>query len=386
MAWGKIIGTTLGAFLGGPIGAGLGIAAGEFVDKFIEEENKSVAVQKDNKIQIKFNEEINKNISHFVIYFSTSENHDHENIKSTAAVFSDNEGYAMFIKRVTNDKFTIVIPIAALDINQKKRHHQLFIKLLGMNGDEMVTGILMPVSIQLIENGYNNFDWTEPFFKLLNFYALLNSSWNTDKVKLIKGIAESVCSKEFANSVLFRDFLKSKQDEGLLEICMDYADEYYNMDERLILDLLEGVINTLRLDKKPNAYIETELKGLHKWIVFDEEILNREISDLYGNGSNHESNSNQDRNNYSNDRSNNKYESEHQSHSPKWAREILEVTASATPAEVNKAFRKKMSDLHPDKYADKPKIIQDFVNEQAKNLNKARDILLAKEENCYASK
>ena len=58
MVWGKIVGTTLGTLVAGPIGAGLGIAAGEFIDKFMEEESRSGATQKGNKIRIKLKKEV----------------------------------------------------------------------------------------------------------------------------------------------------------------------------------------------------------------------------------------------------------------------------------------------------------------------------------------
>jgi len=60
-----------------------------------------------------------------------------------------------------------------------------------------------------------------------------------------------------------------------------------------------------------------------------------------------------------------------------WARSILGVSSDASEAEINSAYRRKMTEYHPDKVSHLPKEYRDLAEEKSKELNKAREILRA---------
>lgn len=232
-----------------------------------------------------------------------------------------------------------------------------------------------------------------PFIDVYSYYALDdNRSWTSEKVRYIKHILSDDLTSEW-NKALLKERLKLNNQRSLNELLHDlrsylsraFDDEQMAETKAIIIILCrmmnaDGVSEQRIKDKARYIGSFLGLPATELVIIFDMLFPNTQHQ------SNHSQQqrerSNQDSRNSNNNDQSNRNQNNSNNAAYEWACSVLDLEPNnVTPESVQKAYRSKIKEYHPDKHQNLPESIQQLLHEKTQEVNEARDLLL-KLKNC----
>lgn len=363
MAWGKIIGGALGAVLGGPIGAGIGVAIGAGVDEYDSEASTAnghptsggdrnlIAVQTGNILQLTSAIYIPEDATEALVRIRQGG----QLVKTFVKLFADDDEDFMIGKRITNRPLSLDVPLHVLTI---KRHEPQAIEAIVViiRDGEQLGYLSTPVWINVGFEPWRKIRWLAPAVDLLANYALGTGPWSSEKVQLIKATFEPFLESDEAEFEALRERLKLSVRPSVDE-CIASCHRRYDLDE-FAGRLLFGVAGLLELSGWAEIGITSELDSLAGELKLAPELLFEVKRHFFS------------------DEGESQHDASSHNKDVRWACEVLGVEMGAERDVVKQAYRKKISELHPDKYSNLPEVVQIMIKEKAQELNRARDILI----------
>jgi hypothetical protein len=361
MAWGKIIGGALGAVFGGPIGAGIGIAIGAGID----EENEGAAQshgaphgegglilkQNGNVLQVTVALRVPDDATDVVARIQNGG----QLVKVIASPFVDDNGHYLGIKCIKSHPITLDIPLHALAI--ARNEPQEITVLVGVRRDGENLGFSWGSGwVTIGFEPWSVIRWLAPAVDLLTTYALRYGPWTADKVRLIKSVFDNVTEDDADEMVALKDLIKRSGRPSVDECIATYNRRFDS--EEVTAEILVGVASLLQLSGRSDDAVASEIAELGERLHLSLDALMGVLQYLEG-GEDHEE------------------EEDTADHADvQRACAVLGVTIGATRDTIQQAWRKKISELHPDKYVSLPEVVQTMIKEKAQELNLARDMLL----------
>lgn len=255
-----------------------------------------------------------------------------------------------------------------------------------------------------------------PFIDVYSYYALDdNRSWTSEKVRYIKHILSDDLTTEW-NRALLKERLKLNHQRSLNELLHDlrcylsraFDDEQMAETKAVIMILCrmmnaDGVSEQRIKDKARYIASFLGLPATELATIFNQLFPNaqqqqsssqqreRNSQDSRNSNNNDQSNRNQNNSNQNHNKQNNGYQdnADHESNNSsynnknsnnaayEWACSVLGLEPdNVTPESVQKAYRSKIKEYHPDKHQNLPESIQQLLHEKTQEVNEARDVLL----------
>lgn len=255
-----------------------------------------------------------------------------------------------------------------------------------------------------------------PFIDVYSYYALDdNRSWTSEKVRYIKHILSDDLTNEW-NRALLKERLKLNSQRSQNELLHElrcylsraFDDEQMAETKAVIMILCrmmkaDGVSEQRIKDKARYIASFLGLPATELVIIFDTLFPNtqhqsnhsqqqreRSNQDSRNSNNNDQSNRNQNNSNQNQNKQNNGYQgnayqenngnnySKNSSNATyEWACSVLGLEPdNVTPESVQKAYRSKIKEYHPDKHQNLPESIQQLLHEKTQEVNEARDVLI----------
>lgn len=369
MAWGKIIGGALGAAVGGPIGAGIGVAIGAGFDGASEEvspwdgdtlpEIEGLNLrQNGNVLQVTSTIPLPDDATDLVV----SVLYQNRFVKGFVEPFIDGVGNFFRPMPVTSDPFSVDIPLHVLAIERNQPLH-LRIMVGVRKSDGETLGILYGhVGVNIGIERWSLVRWLAPAVNLLTHYALRYGSWTSEKVRVIKDGFEGVTNGDPDELDSLKSLIKGTGRPSVDE-CIACYNRRSNSEEAAV-SILVGVAALLQLSGRSDQDVASEIVmlganlNLAPNVVLD--MLHNLADDEYQGHDDGEDQGEEDESDAEAQR----------------ASAVLGVPLGSTRDVIQQAWRKKISELHPDKYTGLPEVVQNMIKEKAQELNQARDVLL----------
>lgn len=248
----------------------------------------------------------------------------------------------------------------------------IFMWLIGHFID-FITGYSRPDAITKNDDDQSNNDfkentkhtWIMDYFSIVDlyvYYALEDGrKWTSEKVRHIKEALAELLVSELDLSLLQQRLKKTPEHSldsliNLLKISEVGAD----MQRLRATILLIGEM--LIIDNIAERVIRNKVNYLARKLGISDFALNDVWDILFPpkNQNNHEKTS----------------KNEHKNHSFEWACKVLGLSCDdITPEKVQKAYRSKIKEYHPDKHQNLPEPIQQLLHEKTLEVNEARDLL-----------
>lgn len=221
-----------------------------------------------------------------------------------------------------------------------------------------------------------------PFIDVYTYYALEEGrSWTPEKVQFIKQILKDYLATDWNRSLL-KERLKLKQNRLLLDLMNDLkASIGGNIKDTENIVLF--ICHLLAIDNLPEAAITQKVTSLGRYLVLEEatiqNILNQVLQPHRGHSQHEREQSSSQQQSSSEQQYNDNNE---QYHSPsnqtiEWACSVLGLCPNdITPEKVQKAYRAKIKEYHPDKHQNLPESIQQLLHEKTQEVNQAKEILI----------
>jgi DnaJ-domain-containing protein 1 len=194
-----------------------------------------------------------------------------------------------------------------------------------------------------------------PCINILGYFALkYEPEWTPEKVRYIKHLFSDICSTE-SDHLYLREQLKGKGYFFFDQNIKNWLSQNPSIDDRRIIfeaavKLLVNTCNSIN-DIRADSFNFGEKIGLG-W-----KYCNDFLADIFDDHTD----------NYSTD---NNYNSKEE------AAKILDVSVNASIDEIQKAYRLKIREFHPDRNANVTDAVREMLNNQTKLINEARDTLL----------
>ena len=202
-----------------------------------------------------------------------------------------------------------------------------------------------------------------PIIRLVCYFSLKqDGQWTTDKVQYVKKTFEEACetSEDFE---LLQTLMKSK-DQNEDEIIQQFIQ--MRPDDDLRQNVFLHCAMALNYNDYSDHDMERILIKLGRQLNLHESVFKNIINGFKR--SSHQQ---------SQDRSQHRQSQSKNSSQIEWAYGILELNKNATEKEVQRAFRVKISQYHPDKNQNVTETVQQLLNQKSRELQEARDLLLA---------
>jgi len=205
-----------------------------------------------------------------------------------------------------------------------------------------------------------------PIIKLVCYFCLKqNGQWTTEKVQYVKNTFEDACETK-EDLELLQNLLKSKdRNEDQLIQNFNSLRPDYELKQKVFF----SCATALNYNDYSDDRIDSILTNFGRQLGLNESDFRSVINGFKR--TSHQQSS--DRNERSEQRSKN---SGHKGQLD-WAYGILGVDKNATEKEVQRAFRVKISQYHPDKNQNVTDAVQQLLNEKSRELQEARDLILA---------
>lgn len=214
------------------------------------------------------------------------------------------------------------------------------------------------------EPNISTIELLSPLIDILCTYALkYETYWVSEKVRFIKSLFEGLCETSRDEEFL-KERLKAKYRRPLSSLIPLWLDLNPNLVEKH--NVLQAVI-VLMLQTCPNfETAQSESIEFGKSIGLDEYDCYLRFTKKAQEYSHFHQNANH------------QYQEEirEEIDDIQWARETLGVSKNATQEEIQKAYRLKIKEFHPDRNRNVSATVQEMLETKTKELNRARDILL----------
>lgn len=256
-----------------------------------------------------------------------------------------------------------------------------------------------------------------PFIDVYTYYALDdNRSWTSEKVRFIKHILSDDLTSEWDNALL-KERLKLTNQRSINDLMHElriylyrtFNDEWVTEARSVIIILCrmlygDGVSEQRVKEKATYMASFLGLQSYELQVIYEkvfpkqqqqsnssQQQRERSQQSNQQQSSSNQNNSNQHQNNQNNDsqdktKSDQNQNRNNQSHSNngqasnsaayEWACSVLGLEPhDVTPERVQKAYRSKIKEYHPDKHQNLPEAIQQLLHEKTQEVNEAREIL-----------
>lgn len=362
MPWGKIVGGVIGAAVGGPIGAGIGIALGAGWDSTKEDANKITglprssslfkAAQSDDFVRVWCPTGLPSNADEIVAYVLQRG----EYVGTVCEPFADDEGAFKVTRQFVNYPIELQIPLRALRL-QRDTRLALEIEIGVIGKEELLKAVRVPVEVTIDRQPWRVMGWLEPVVEIYMHCALRSGAWTADKVRLIKNLFGQIIDADIGEAEVLRDRLKQSGPINL-DASVLKARQRFGAAE-MGTSVLKGISRIFVTFNPPDEAVFDAVMIMGKRLGIEPEFIIEVLNDLPDEDD----------------------ESHPSTSTPNGERlraaETLGVTLEAGRDAIQAAWRKKISELHPDKYAHLPESVQALIKTQAQEINRARDILLA---------
>jgi len=355
MAWGKIIGGTLGALLGGPIGAGVGLAIGAGVDESDDDQDGDsqhspslMLEQNGNVLRVTVAGRLPPQADGAMVRIE----HHGEFVKAFVPLFADDDEDFAFARPITNQSLSVDIPLYVLSIT---RHERCTIGVLVgvFDGEEQLGVLAASIPLTIGMQPWRIIDWMVPAVDVLCHYALRSGRWTPAKIQRIKATFGELFEQKGEEAEALKERLKLSQRPPLAASIESYHRRFG--EPELSMLLLACVADLLRMSAATNNRVADDVESLGRQLGLDADQIQEALD--FGE-------SDADR-------------SKQSSGDAHWACGILGIAVGSNADAIQLAWRKKISELHPDKYTSLPDVVQTLIKEKAQELNRARDILLS---------
>ncbi|MDP3858922.1 MAG: DnaJ domain-containing protein [Stagnimonas sp.] len=361
MSWGKVIGGVIGAAMGGPVGAGIGVLLGagfEDSDGNGSEDGSSAPnaigsgslalAQSGNVLRVTATLPARVNVDVIAVRLKQGEAF----LKSHVEHFRDDDGDFVLGREVTSRTVSLDVPLHVLSINRTQAS-TVEVVVVALKDEEYVGHLIATAQVRVGFEPWSNIGWLAPAVDLLALYALRSGPWTGEKIRLIKSVFSEFLELDGDESGALRDRLKLTVRPTVEESVSAYLRRFDA--EALSVSILAGIAGLLRLSGCAESVIGSELDALGRRMQVSPEMIQEAKGQATGQSSSRGSQSN--------------------GGDVGWACQVLGVQMGASPEAIQQAWRKKVSELHPDKYASLPEVVQNLVKEKTQDINRARDIL-----------
>jgi hypothetical protein len=201
----------------------------------------------------------------------------------------------------------------------------------------------------------------------VHFSLLDNRTWNQEKVKYIKEVFEPRIRDEDSKNLL-QERLKRKERYSIAVLADNFMNVLGTLAEKQNFvsckqSILGCVCDILLIDGHSSATIRSHVTDLGNRL----ELNRNEIEAVLV--------QNLKENNFYSERGGTDSDD---SGSVQWACKMLDIPLNQiTPENVQKAYRAKIKDFHPDKYQSLPNSIVAMLHEKTVELNAAKEVLLS---------
>ena len=212
---------------------------------------------------------------------------------------------------------------------------------------------------QQTETTKSEIELLTPCISILRYFALkYEPEWTSEKVRYIKNLFVDIC-KTSADEIYLRNQLKSTRTPFLSEAISSWLKLNPSQDDRQII--FNAVVILLVNTSNHVDLIEKESLDFGAAIGLDYRYCQNFLSDIL-----------------SEQQENQTQSSSGQSESIlEQAAKCLGIPVHASIEDIQKAYRLKIKDLHPDRNINVTPAVKEMLQEQARLINEARDILLA---------
>lgn len=221
-----------------------------------------------------------------------------------------------------------------------------------------------------------------PFIDVYTYYALEDGrSWTPEKVQFIKQILKDYLATDWNRSLL-KERLKLKQNRLLLDLMNDLkASIGGNVKDTENIVLF--ICHLLTIDSLPESAITRKVTSLGRYLDLQEAAIQNILNQVlqpHRSHSQHEKKQSSSQQQSSSERQYNDNNEQYHSQSNQtieWACKVLGLSPdNIMPESVQKAYRAKIKEYHPDKHQHLPESIQQLLHEKTQEVNEARDTLL----------
>lgn len=194
-----------------------------------------------------------------------------------------------------------------------------------------------------------------PCINILCHFALYyEPKWTSEKVKYIKDIFSNICITE-SDTLYLRNQLKERNDFILNQNISNWLNLNPSLEDRTIIFNAATILLLNTCSDLEKAKSDSLSFGAA--IGLNSKYCNNFFSD-------HAYNEN--------------YHLKQDISVVEWASELLGVSMNASVEEIQKAYRLKIREFHPDRNVNVTSTVRDMLHEQTRLINEARDILLQK--------
>lgn len=203
-----------------------------------------------------------------------------------------------------------------------------------------------------------------PLIDIICTYALkYETSWTPEKVRFVKNIFHDFCVTE-EDEAFLKNKLKAQYRRQLSSLIQLWLNQNPSLDDRQYISQMVIILMINTCENFETAQKESiefgKMIGLDEYDCYMRFMSIVQETEHYHNTNSHEHMNNQEQ-------SKTKLE---------LSAEILGITLPATRDEIQKAYRMKIKDYHPDRNINVTPAVKMMLEEQAHRINEARDYLL----------
>lgn len=201
-----------------------------------------------------------------------------------------------------------------------------------------------------------------PFIDLYSFYALEGQkNWTPEKVQLIKSRLNGIPEVD-QNQILLRERLKKDVTLPITRLIYEFKVSEIGADLELCEMSVAIIADLLLLDDITENRFKATISHLLRSLDLSDRLLLSYLSEVFGSESSEKERAKP-------------FTKDHAS--VEWACSVLGLSPDdITPEKVQKAYRAKIKEYHPDKHQNLPESIQQLLHEKTQEVNEARDMLI----------
>lgn len=297
-------------------------------------------------------------------------------IQSRVSYFNDNDGNFCAVSFLNNKKeICLAIPLNSLTLprNIDVNVEIIVEQHIKTNGQTTVQKSHINKTLYIDNQPFIFIEWLKPALRIQTHFALYynksnqRENWQSTYIKIIKDCYQAVLNNQTQEINCLKHSLKTI---GAMPVNLDVAFKEYHNRSLFVFsanDIFMSIASMMQYKIEQNIISDIhstckELKNIGIKLKADDECIYHALHILQSmhNKSHHSHQSHQ----------------QHTSQTDKeWAFEILGVSGNATQAELKKAYRKKMAEVHPDKYQQLPDNVKKILEKATQDINKAKEIL-----------